>query len=119
MFTIIQKSRSPAITILCGCVVAFAAIIFVKTTTVLNMSIAYIVVGTIPVGISEIPVIGNLPVRIIAIIILSVCVFLLPAVMLARVCQRWIPDSVTSLLVIGWLLMYLWLYLFYPVAESL
>lgn len=116
MFAVVQRLRLPVITVLCGCLVVAAAFFFVDDATSLNMAIAIIVLSMLDLSVSE-PVIGNIPVRIFGIVILSVFLFLLPAVALAWVCRRRVPDGISSLLIIGWLIVFLCLYLFYPLAE--
>ena len=118
MSTMIQ--RLPAILILFGCAVVGAAYFFFEATTVLNMSIgAIVVLILVPSPIGDINVIGNLHVTAIVFTILSMFVFSLPALGIAWVCQRRIPDSVTSVLIIGWLAIFLFLFMFYPPAEPL
>lgn len=119
MFTIVQRLRLPAITILCGCVLVGAAYFVFEATTVLNMAIVLVVLSALPRNIWHVHVVGNLDVLAIGFIILSMFVFFMPALVIAKVCERRISDTVTSLLVIGWLAIYLFLYMFYPLAEPL
>ena len=96
-----------------------AAYFFFEATTVLNMTIFLTALTVLPRDIRFIHIIGNLNVLTIAFIILSMFAFSLPALGIAWVCRRRVSASVTSVLVIGWLVIYVFLLVFYPPAETL
>ena len=57
--------------------------------------------------------------RLPSIVFLSMLLFLLPALALAGLCRRLAPNIVTSLLVFGWMVAYLSIYVVFRLPEPL
>lgn len=110
---------SPKTTLLVGCALALGAHFIWYPETVLHLAIVFIAIGLTDIifpGSAGVGSHGNFAFTIAA--ILKVGLFFLPSLALVVLLRKRIPDWITSLLILGCMVVYVSSFALFPLPEQ-